>query len=55
MHPILAIALDATKDMARKWWDKSGKKLTAKFARNRADKLRRKRDEKNGTDNSGNA
>ena len=55
MNTMLAVGLDFAKDMAKKWWDKSGKKATAKFARRRADKLRRKRDEKNGIDNSGNA
>ena len=55
MNPILAIALDASKDIAKKWWDKSGKKMTAKFARNRANKLRKKRDEKNSIDTTGNA
>ena len=55
MNTMLAVGLDFAKDMAKKWWDKSGKKAAAKFARRRADKLRRKRDEKNGIDNSGNA
>lgn len=55
MNALLAVALDASKDFAKKWWDKSGRKSTAKFARKRADKLRKKRDEKSNIDNSGNA
>lgn len=55
MNPIVVAGLDFAKDVAKKWWDKSGKKATAKFARRRADKLRRKRDEKSGIDNRGNA
>ena len=55
MNSVAAVALDVVKGFAKRWWDKSGKKATAKFARRRADKLRRKRDEKDGIHNSDNA